>query len=93
MQILLHQLTLRICVIWKSSRKKEVKLKVFWDPGFHYVSGQWIGFDVDVGGIFPVSVNYFHISIDITVHRTYMIPNVTGRLSCYMIGWRRVSVS
>ena len=62
----LGQLTLRTGVVWKSSKENGVKLEVFpRDPGFDYVSGEWTRFDVDVG----VSVHYFHINIDITVHR------------------------
>ena len=52
MQTRLHcQLTLHTCVVWKSSRESGVKLEVFRDPGFDYVSGEWTAFDVDVGGI------------------------------------------
>jgi len=65
MRTRLDQLTLRTCVVGKSSRDNGVKLEVFWDPGFGYVSDEWTGFDVDVGGIFPVSAHYFRISIDI----------------------------
>ena len=54
MQTRLHQLTLRTCIVRKSSREKGVELKVFQDPNFDFVSGEWTGFDVDVGGIFPV---------------------------------------
>ena len=64
----LGQLTLRTCVVWKSSRENEVRLEVFRDPGIDYVSGEWTSFDVDVGG-FPVLAHYSRISIDITVHR------------------------
>ena len=67
MQTRLHQSTLCTCVMQKSSTEHGVKLEVFQDFGFDYVSGEWMGFDVDVGGIFPVST-YFHIIIDITVH-------------------------
>ena len=69
MRTRLHQLTLRTCVVWKSSRENGVKFEVFRDSGFDYISGEWTGFDVDVGDIFPASANYFRISIDITVHR------------------------
>ena len=69
MQTRLRPLTLRTCVVWKSPRGNGVKLEVFRDPGCGYVSGEWMGFDVDVGGIFSLSVHYFRISIDITVHR------------------------
>jgi len=69
MHTCLDQWTLRTCVVWKSSRENGVKLEVFRDPGFDYLSGEWTGFDVDVGGIFPVSAHYFYISIDVTVHR------------------------
>ena len=82
MQTRLRQLTLRTsCVMWKSSRKNGVKFEVFRDPALGNVSGEWTGFDVDVGGIFPVSEHYLHISIGITVHRKQMIPAVTGGLS------------
>ena len=67
MQTRLHQLTLRTGVVWRNSRENGVKLEVFQDPGFDYVSGEWTVFhyQVDVG----VSTHYFHISIDISVHR------------------------
>jgi len=83
MQTPLRQLTLRTsrCVVWKSSRKSGVRFEVFRDPALGNVSGEWTGFDVDVGGMFPISAHYFRISIDITVHRQQMIPTVTGRLS------------
>jgi len=73
------------CVVWKSSRENGVKLEVFRDPGFDFVSGQWTAFDVDVGGIFPVSAHYFCISIDVTVHRkqnikTYRIATLHSKL-------------
>ena len=68
MQTRLHQLTLRTCVVRKSSREIAVKLEVFQDPGFNYVSGEWTDFDIGVGRIFPVSAHYLRISIDIT-HR------------------------
>ena len=67
MQTCLHQLTLRT-VVYKSSTQNGVKLEVFRDPSFDYVSGEWIGFHVSVGRIFPRSAYYFHVSIDIT-HR------------------------
>ena len=67
MQTRLHQLTLRT-VVYKSSTQNGVKLEVFRDPSFDYVSGEWIGFHVSVGRIFPRSAYYFHVSIDIT-HR------------------------
>ena len=69
MQTRLCQLTLRTCVVWQSSRENGVKLEVFRDHGFGNVSGEWTGFDVDVGETFPVPANYFRISIDMTVHR------------------------
>jgi len=69
MHTYLHQMTLRTCVVWRSSRMNEVKLEVFRDPSFDYISGEWTGFNVGVGGIFPVSAHCFHISIDVTVHR------------------------
>ena len=72
MQTSLRQLTLRTCVVWKSSRENRVKLEVFQDPSFDYVSGEWTGFDVDVGGIFPVFAHYFRTSID-TTHRKQSI--------------------
>jgi len=60
MQTRLHQLTLRTsCVVWKSSRKSGVKFEVFLDPSFGNVSGEWAGFDVDVGGILLVPTHYF----------------------------------
>ena len=65
-QTRLRQSTLRIYVMWQSSRENGVKLEVFRDPGVGNVSGEWTGFDVDVGGIFLVSVHYFHIGIDST---------------------------
>ena len=68
LQTRLLQLTLRTCVVWKSPRENGVKLEVFQDPGFGYVSGEWMGFDVDVGGIFSLSAHHFCISIDIS-HR------------------------
>jgi len=80
---------LRTCVVWKSSRENGVKLEVLQDPSFDCVSAKWTGFKVDVG----VSAHYFDNSIDITVHRIYMIPTVTGGLLCYSLGRRRVSVS
>jgi len=82
MQTRLRQLTLRTsCLVWKSSRKNGVKFEVFQDhPSFSNVS-EWTSFDVDVGGIFPVSAHYFHISTDIPVYRKQMIPTVTGGLS------------
>ena len=49
MQTHLHRFTLRTCVVWKSSRENGVKLEVFRDPSFDSVSGEWMGFDVDVG--------------------------------------------
>ena len=61
MQTRLRQFTLRTGVVWKSSRENGVKLEVFRDPDFDYVSGEWTRFDIDVG----VSVHYFRISIDI----------------------------
>ena len=55
MQTRLHQLTLRTCVVRKSSREITVKLEAFHDTGFDYVSGEWTGFDIGVGRIFPGS--------------------------------------
>ena len=70
MQTHLHQLTLRTGVVCKNSRENGVKLEVFRDPCCDYVSDEWTGFlDVNVG----VSAHYFHISIDIFVHRKYEI--------------------
>ena len=66
MQTRLHQLTLRTGVVCKSSTENGVKLEVFRDPSFDYVPGEWThfrGFDVSV------SAHYFHISIDISIHR------------------------
>ena len=66
MQTRLHQLTLRTGVVCKSSTENGVKLEVFRDPSFDYVPGKWTGFlNVNVG----VSAHYFHISIDISIHR------------------------
>ena len=50
MQTRLRQFTLRTCAIWKSQTESRVKLEVFLDPGFHYISESWTGFDVCVGG-------------------------------------------
>ena len=62
----LGQLTLRTGVLRNSSRGNRVKLEVFRDPGCNYVSGEWTGFrSFDVS----VSAHYFHINIDISVHR------------------------
>ena len=80
MQTCLPQWTLHTRIVWMSSRENRVKLEVFRDPGFGYVPGEWTGIDVDVGGIFPVSAHYFHISNDIAIHRKWMIPIVTGGL-------------
>ena len=80
---------LHTCIVWKSSRENGVKLEVLQDPSFDCVSAKWTGFKVDVG----VSAHYFDNSIDITVHRIYMIPTVTGELLCYSLGRHRVSVS
>ena len=63
----LRQSTLHTCVMWKSQTESRVKLEGFQDPSFHYISESWMGFDVCVGGIFPVPVLPL-ISIDITVH-------------------------
>ena len=97
MQTSFRQLTLRAsCVVWKSSRKSGVKCEVFRDPGFGNVSGEWTGFDVDVGRVFPVPAHsILCISIDITIHRKQMILAVTGGLSRYMIvqGRRRIAMS
>ena len=49
MQTRLHQLTLRTCVVRKSSRENGVKLEVFQAPDFDYVSGDWTGCELDVG--------------------------------------------
>ena len=65
MQTRLRQFTLRTGVVWKSPRENGVKLEVFRDPDFDYVSGEWTRLDVDVS----VSAHYFRISIDIMVHR------------------------
>ena len=72
-QTRLHQFTLRTDVVRKSSGKNGIKLEVFRDPGFDYVSGEWTGSDV-VGGILPVSAHCFCISIDIT--HTRIIENI-----------------
>ena len=69
MQTCLRQVTLHTCVVWKSSRDNRVKLEVFRDPDFGCVSGEWTGFAIDVGRLFPVLAHYSRISIDITVHR------------------------
>ena len=68
METRLHQSTLRTCVMWKSQTESRVKLEVFRDPSFHYISESWTGLDVCVSGIFLVPIHYFHISTDITVH-------------------------
>ncbi|KIM59646.1 hypothetical protein SCLCIDRAFT_1217597 [Scleroderma citrinum Foug A] len=82
MQSRLCQRTLRTsCVVWKRPRKIGVKFDFFRDPALDNVSGEWMGFDVDVGGLFRMPAYHFRISIDITVHRTQMIPTVTGGLS------------
>ncbi|KIM61357.1 hypothetical protein SCLCIDRAFT_908621 [Scleroderma citrinum Foug A] len=49
MQTRLSQLALHaFCVVWKSSRKTEVKFEeAFEHPGFGKLSGEWTGFDVD----------------------------------------------
>ena len=47
---------MRTGVMWKSSRENGVKLVVFWDPGFDYVSGEWMCFrywDVGVYALLP----------------------------------------
>ena len=50
MQTRLRELTVRTGVVRKSSRENGVKLEVFRDPSFDYVSGKWTGFlDVNVG--------------------------------------------
>ena len=82
MQSRLCRSTLRTsCVVWKRPRKIGVKFDFFRDPALGNVSGKWMSFDVDVGGLFQMPACYFRISIDITVHRTQMIPTVTGGLS------------
>jgi len=40
MQTCLHQMTLRTCVVRRSLRENGVKLEVFRDPSFDYVSGE-----------------------------------------------------
>jgi len=61
-------------------------VEVFRDPGFDFVlADQWMSFDVDVGGIFPMSAYYFCISIDVTVYRkqnikTYRIASLHSKL-------------
>ena len=42
MQTRLRRLTLRIGVVWKSPTENGVKLEVLRDPGFDYVSGEWM---------------------------------------------------
>ena len=64
------------CVMWKSSRTCGVKLEVFRDPGFGNVSGQWRGFDVDVGKLFFVHAHY-HL-IGHLLYREQTIPTATG---------------
>ena len=96
MQACLCQLTLHTSwIVWKSSRKSGVKFEVFEDPSFGNVSGEWMSFNVDVGGIFSVPAHYFHISIDITIHMKQMIPTVTGGLSWHAIvqGRHRIAMS
>ena len=73
MQTRLDQLTLRTCVMRKSSRKNGVKLEIFRED-------EWMGPNVDVGAIFPVPMYDFRISIDIAIHRKLMIQTVTGGL-------------
>jgi len=50
MRTRLNQLTLRTCVMRKSSGENGVKLEMLRDPSFdyNYVSGEWTGFDADV---------------------------------------------
>jgi len=43
-------------VMWNSSRMCGVRLRVFDDPGFCDVSGEWTAFNVDVGGLLHVSL-------------------------------------
>ena len=69
MQIPLDYSTLHTCVVEKSSTESGVKLEAFLDPGFGYVSGEWMSFDVDVSGI---SSHYFRNGNDIT-HRKQKI--------------------
>ena len=59
------QLTIRVGLL--------MKLEIFQE-------GEWMGPDVDVGGIFPMHMYYSRISTDIAVHRKLMIQTVTGRL-------------
>ena len=66
MQIRLPQSTLRTCVVRKSSRENGVKFEVFRGPSFHYISEGWTGFDVCVGGIFPVPAHYFSLTSPFT---------------------------
>ena len=73
MQTCLDQSTLCTCVVWKSSRKTSVKLEIFRE-------GEWMGPNVDVGGIFPTHMYYSRISTDIAIHRKLMIQTVTGGL-------------
>ena len=75
MQTHLCQLILHTCVVWRSLSQNGVKLEVFPDPGFGYVSGKWMGFNVDVSGIFPVPV---HTSI---LALTLLIENRISRHS------------
>ena len=39
-----------LSVVWKSSRVCGVKLEVFCNPCVSDISGQWMAFDVEVGG-------------------------------------------
>jgi len=78
MQAHLRQLTQHTYVVWKSPRENVIKLEVFRDLSFGNAVAEWMGPDVDVGGIFPVLAQYFRISIDITIDRKYMISTVTG---------------
>ena len=57
-----------------------IKLEVFRDPGFGNVSGEWIGFDVDVIRFVFVHAHSYLIGTDIA-NREQTIPTVTGGVS------------
>jgi len=84
MQTHLRRLTLRTCVVWKSSRESGVKLGVFQDPGFDYISGKWTGFDVDVGGFFHVYAllpyQHCHHCLQETEYRDMLYRNTAFKI-------------
>ena len=68
------------CVMWKSSKICGIKLEVFWNPGFSYVSGAWTNFAIGVSRFLFVHAPYDLIHIGIT-NREHTIPTVTGEVS------------